>query len=77
MKEKILEVVVQPHGSQELFRVLAPARAILGQKVAVVEWMTTETHTFLAACDPQKHSLTGCQLAFYGQIVKIGGEITC
>ena len=77
MKEKILEVVVQPHGSQELFRVLAPERAVLGQKVAVVEYLTTATHTFLAACDPQKHPLTGCQLAFYGTITKLGGEVLC
>ena len=77
MKEKILEVLVQPHGTTLGFRVLAPERAVLGQKVAVVEYLTTATHTWLAACDPQKHSLTGCQLAFYGTIKKIGAVVAC
>ena len=60
-------------------KVIVPARAVLGQRIAAMVWPTTlaNNHTVLVGVDPQRHPETGLELAFYGRICHIGGEIPC
>lgn len=69
---------VQPIGGGAPVKVIVPARAVLGQRIAAMVWPSTSTsHTVLVGADPQRHPETGLEFALYGRICHIGGEIAC
>lgn len=69
--------LVIPLGGGAPLKVLVPARAVLGQRIAAMVWPSTlsANHTVLVGVDPQRHPETGLELAFYGRICHIGGAL--